>query len=170
MSLGDIGAIANMLSALGVLATLVYLSRQVRQGNLLTRFQVRQRNSEQGQEELYQWMANPDLHQCFVKPGELTAEESRKLHYFLPAAMRQRELEWYLFTDGLITEDVYRGPHEVIGLHLGVPRTRRWWASVGRVAYNPGFVADVDALLKDRPLTDYFERVLNFDQAGPEAA
>jgi hypothetical protein len=102
-----------------------------------------------------------------VKPGTLSADESRKLHYFLLAAMRQRELEWNLFKEKLIPEDMYRAPQEIIALHLGVPRTRRWWASVGRVAYNPGFVAEVDALLKDRPLTDYFEWVLNFDRAGP---
>jgi hypothetical protein len=39
MSLSDISSIANLLAAIGVLITLIYLSRQVRQGNMLARFQ-----------------------------------------------------------------------------------------------------------------------------------
>ena len=33
MTIGDLGSIANLLAAIGVLVTLIYLARQVRQGN-----------------------------------------------------------------------------------------------------------------------------------------
>ena len=43
VSIEDIGAVANLLAAIGVLLTLIYLARQVRQGNLFARAQARQR-------------------------------------------------------------------------------------------------------------------------------
>jgi hypothetical protein len=92
------------------------------------------------------------------------------MHYFLIAAMRQREWEWFQFKDGVIKKDVYEAYHGVIALHLGVDRTRRWWRTVGRIGFNPQFVADVDAFLAKQPTTTYYEDIANFDApaATPE--
>jgi len=163
MTLNDIGSIANLLAAIGVLITLIYLARQVKQGNLLAKYQARQRMVEQAQEELYHWSTHPELRNSFVKTGSLSAIEQEQLHYFLLAAMRQREWEWFQLNDGVIRKEVYEAYHEVIALHLGVPRTRVWWQTVGRIGFNPRFVADVDAFLAKRPTTDYFERIRSFD-------
>ena len=164
MTLGDLASIANILSAIAVLATLIYLSRQLRQGNLSARAQARQRMVQQTNEELYVWMNDPVLRSCFTKPTELSPEEHGKVHYFLLAAMRQREWEWFQYRDGVIKKDIYEAYHGVIGLHLGIPRTRRWWSTVGRIGFNPDFVADVDALLANRPPITYFEDLLCFDR------
>jgi hypothetical protein len=163
LSLADISSIANMFAALGVLITLIYLSRQVRQGNMLARFQARQRMIEQAQEELYHWSSHPALRESFVKNEPLSAAEQEEVHYFLLAAMRQREWEWFQFKDGVIKKPVYETYHEVIALHLGVPRTRRWWQTVGRVGFDPQFVAAVDAFLATRPTTNYFEEIRRYD-------
>lgn len=169
MSISDLGSIANLLSAIAVLATLIYLSRQVRQANTLARSEARQRMFVQAQAELYQWMGDAKLRECFAKPTELTREEQGKMHYFLLAAMRARETEWFQYRDGAMAEEVYRAYHDVIGLHLGIARTRRWWSTVGRVGFDPGFVAVVDRMLEDRPTTTYFEDILTFDR-GPATA
>jgi hypothetical protein len=163
MNINDLGTIANLMSAIAVLATLIYLSRQVKQGNMLARSESRQRMAVQAQEELYQWMGDAQLRECFAKPTELSREEQGKMHYFLLAAMRARETEWFHYRDGAMAEDVYRAYHEVIGLHLGIPRTRRWWSTVGRVGFDPAFVAEVDRLLEGRAPITYFEDILKFD-------
>jgi hypothetical protein len=165
-SLDDIGAIANFLAAVGVLITLIYLSRQVRQGNMLARYQARQRMVEQAHEELYHWGAHPRLRESYVKQEPLSTAEQEELHYFLVAAMRQREWEWFQFKDGVIKKEVYEAYHEVIALHLGVPRTRRWWQTVGRIGFNRDFVAEVDRFLATRPTTNYFEAIRAFDTPG----
>lgn len=165
MTFADLGAIANLLSAIAVLATLVYLSRQLKQGNMLARSQARQRMVEQANGELYAWMNDPALRESFTKSTSLSREEQGKMHYFLLGAMRAREWEWewFQFRDGVIKADVYRAYHEVIALHLGVPRTRHWWSTVGRIGFNPEFVAQVDAFLADKPFLSYFEDILSFD-------
>ncbi len=163
MTLNDISSIANLLAAIGVLITLIYLSRQVRQGNMLARYQARQRMVEQAQEELYHWGSHPGLRDSFMKSEPLTEREQEEVHYFLLAAMRQREWEWFQFKDGVIKKQVYEAYHEVIALHLGTPRMRRWWHTVGRIGFNPDFIAEVDAFLAKRPTTNYFEAIRSFD-------
>jgi hypothetical protein len=122
MTISDLGSIGSLLAAIAVFVTLIYLSRQVRQGNLFAKSQARQRMVEQAQ-----W-------------------------------------EWFQYKDGIIDEGVYRAYHDVIGLHLGIPRTRRWWKTVGRIGFNPVFVAEVDALLAGRELAiGYYEDIRTFD-------
>ena len=164
MTLSDIASVGNIIAAIAVVFSLIYLSRQVRQGNLLARSQVRQRMVEQAHEELYVLMNNSDLRESWLPETKLSAEAQSKLAFFLAAAMRQREWEWYQFKDGLIDQDVYSAYHEVIAFHLGAARTRNWWVTVGRLGFNPEFVGEVDALLENRPLShEYFERIRNFD-------
>jgi hypothetical protein len=148
VSIEDIGAVANLLAAIGVLLTLIYLARQVRQGNLFARAQARQRMAEQAHSELYEL---------------LTPDEQELMHYFLLAAMRAREWEWFQYMDGVISRDVYEAYHGVIALHLGTPRTRNWWKTVGRVGFDPRFAAIVDQFIEGRPPTDYFERIRAYD-------
>ena len=107
MTISDLGSIANLLAAIGVLVTLIYLSRQVRQGNLLAKSQARQRMVEQSDEEIYRWGSDSRLRNCFVKKGALSEEEHEILHCWLVAAMRQREWEWFQYKDGVIGKDVY---------------------------------------------------------------
>ena len=131
MTLNDIGAIANLLSAVAVLATLIYLALQMEQANRFARSQSRQRMVEQTQQELYVWMNNPDLRDAFLSATTPAAETQAKMHFFLVSAMRQREWEWFQYKDGIISKEVYEAYHGVIALHLGLPRTRKWWETTG---------------------------------------
>jgi len=156
MTLSDFATIGDLVSSAAVVATLIFLALQVKQANLLARSQARQRMVEHAQAELYVWMDNPDLRQSYLPTSKLSEEMQSKLHFFLTGAMRQREWEWFQFRDGVIKKDVYQAYHEVIALHLGIPRTRKWWATVGRIGFDPTFVAEVDSLLAAKPLVNYF--------------
>jgi hypothetical protein len=173
MSFGDLASIGNVVAAIAVVISLLYLSRQVRQANLFAKSHVRQRMVEQTHEELYVLMNDPELRGAWRRTAKLSGETQSKLHFFLAAAMREREWEWFQHKDGVIDRNVYCAYHEVIAFHLGAPRTRKWWATVGRLGFDPEFVADVDALLATRPLTDdYFEKIRRFDpgSSSDEAA
>lgn len=169
MTLSDVGTIANLLSAVAVLGTLIYLARQVRQGNLLAKSHARQRMVEQTNEELYALANDPDLRECFLKTAQLSREQQGKLHFFLIAAMRQREWEWFQHRDGVIDEAVAKAYFGIIALHLGTPRTRHWWRTIGRIGFNPDFVAEVDCFIADHPETTYFEDMICFDTTRPTA-
>ena len=126
MNFSDIASIANVVAAIAVIVSLIYLSRQVRQANLFARANVRQRMVEQTHEELHVLVNDPELREVFRRGAKLSGEAQSKLSFFLAAAMRQREWEWYQYRDGVIDRAVYCAYHEVIAFHLGGPRTRNW--------------------------------------------
>jgi len=69
----------------------------------------------------------------------------------------------------VIEESVAKAYFGIVSLHLGIPRTRHWWSTIGRVGFNPEFVADVDQFIVGRPPTTYFEDLISFD-APPATA
>jgi hypothetical protein len=165
-----VGAIAQLLGTIVVTITLIYLAAQVRQGNRLAKAQARQRMVEQTERELYTQMADPAVAYSNVKEGALTAEEQSKLSCFLIAFMRQREWEWFQHEDGVISEDVYQAYHAVLAIHLATPRGRKWWAALGRFAFNPAFVAQVDELLAKTQGSTYLRDMRTWDDAPPREA
>lgn len=158
-----IDAVAQIVGVIVVVITLIYLAAQVRQGNLFARAQVRQRMIEQADAELYAQMADPSITYSNVRDGPLSEEEQAKLSLFLIAFMRQREWEWFQFQDGVIDEDVYRAYHDVIAIHLGTPRGRKWWGALGKFAFNSTFVAEVDRLLAQRDGSTYLHDMRTWD-------
>ena len=142
---------------------MIYLAIQVRQGNLLAKSQARQRMVEHAHSELYAQINDPSITHAVVKEGPLTEEEQAKLSLFLTAFMRQREWEWFQLQDGVIDADVYQAYHDVIGIFLSAPRTRRWWHSIGRFAFNPSFVDDVDRFLEGTEPNSYLADIRNWD-------
>ena len=162
-SVQDLGALGEFIASIVVLVTLVYLSVQVRQGNRHAKAQTRQRMVEQAQTELYALVENDVLADSFSKKGQLSPTEQAKLNYFLASAMRQREWEWFQYQDGTIDRKVYEAYHGVVRIHLGSPRGRRWWDSVGKTAFDPDFVYAVDSLLQESEPSTYFEDVGKWD-------
>jgi hypothetical protein len=161
-----VGAIAQLLGDLVVGVTLVYLAAQVRHGNRVARSQVRQRMVEQAERELYAQMADPAVTFANVKGGVLSEEEQARLALFLVAFMRQREWEWFQLRDGAIGEDVYKAYQQVIAIHLGTPRGRKWWKVLGRFAFNSEFVAEVDELLAKTADSTYLRDIRTWDNAS----
>jgi len=159
-----ISALAQILGVIVVVITLIYLAAQVRQGNLLAKSQARQRMVEQAETEVYKQMADPSITYANVKDGPLSEEEQAKLALFLIAFMRQREWEWYQFRDGVIEEDVYRAYHEVIAIHVGTERGRKWWKALGRYAFNSAFVAEVDDFLSRTEGSTYLQEMRRWDE------
>lgn len=165
MSIQDLGALGELVSSVVVLITLIYLSLQVRQGNLLAKSQARQRMVEHAQTELYTQINDLSITYAVIKEGSLTEEEQAKLSLFLTEFMRQREWEWFQYQDGVIDKDVYRAYHAVIGIFLSPVRTRKWWASIGRLAFNESFVNEVDDFLENMNPSSYLSDMRKWDDS-----
>lgn len=165
MSLEQLSYLADVIGVVLIVASLIYVARQVRQGNIFAKSQVRQRMIEQAESELYAQMADPSITYSNVKEGRLTADEQSKLSSFLITFMRQREWEWFQYHDGVIDEEVYRAYHEVIAIHLGTARGRKWWKVLGRFAFNTKFVDDVDELLARTDESTYLRDMRTWDDA-----
>lgn len=161
MTLSDLGALGSFLASIAVFITLIYLARQVRQGNMFARYQAREAMREHDLKSLEIQIDHPEITSVFLKEKP-TQEELLKLHLFLVTILREREWEWNQYRDGIIDEAVYRTYHEVIALFLCTPRTRLWWETVGRTGINPEFATEVDSLLAGREPTEYWSQVTKF--------
>lgn len=163
MTIQDVGALGEVIAAVAVLITLIYLSVQVRQANLLAKSHARQRMIEHAQAELYTQMADPSITYAVVKEGKLSEEEQASLSMFLTAFMRQRELEWFQYQDGMIDKDVYEAYHGVIAIFISQDRTKAWWNSIGRYAFDANFVSEVDSFLKKSEPSTYLSDIRKWD-------
>jgi len=169
MSLGDLGALGSFFAAIAVFVTLIYLSRQVKQGNMLARLQVRQTMTEHDIAGLRNLLDDRGLTRAFLGRNA-THDDLVRLHYFLTLSMRQREWEWFQYQERIIDENIYKTYHGVITIHLGTPISREWWETRGRAGLNPEFVSAVDELLSGQALAPYFEHVDEFAEKHKAAS
>jgi len=171
MNWDAIGAVGEIIGAVVVVFSLLYLAIQVRQANALARGQTHQRMVEQAQQEVYKgFVEEPAIFQSFYKPEPLTEQEWIRLSGWLLGAMRQREFEWFQKQDGNIDEELWDAYRKVITIHLGTQRTRKWWETNGSLPFDRDFCAMVKELLDNHPETKYFEdfqRLVSEADPGP---
>ena len=163
-----ISTIADIVGVIVVVVTLAYLAAQVRQGNVFAKLQARQRMIEQSESELYTQLSDPSITYASVKEGPLTEDEQARLSLFLISFLRQREWEWFQYQDGVLDEAAYRSYREVIPIHLGTERARKWWRVLGRHAFDSDFVAQVDELLAGTETSTYLRDMRTWDNPENE--
>ena len=157
MNLEQWAYVAEMIAAVGVIASLVYLAKQVHQSNILSRAQTRQSMIELARDEIIKQVDDPAIWFAFTK-ADISQEDKAKLHMYLIASMRRCEFEWLAKNDEIIDGDMYESYAGVIPIILGTERTRRWWKVHGHEhSFAPGFVRDVDKRLAESPLTGFWE-------------
>jgi hypothetical protein len=158
-----LGNLGEFIGAIVIVATLIYLTMQVRQNTNALHAQSRQTVLSSAQDGLFAMMENPDVLLSIVKTNSLTPEEHVKLHFWLAAFMRLREFSWLQYRDGITNESQWSTELVVIHSVLSSHRARLWWDSVGRKIYGAGFVEFVDDALQDQPITnEVFERMTNW--------
>ena len=165
MSISDLGALGSFFAAIAVFVTLIYLARQVRQGNMVHRMQSRESLMNQDLVAIQLQLADLDLTKVFFKENP-TRDDLLKLQLFLVHFLRQREWEWLLHKDGILPDDVYRTYVDVIHLFFSSERTKNWWNFVGKTAINSDFADEIDRIIESRPPTDYWHRVAEFLETG----
>jgi hypothetical protein len=165
VTINDLGALGSFFASIAVFITLVYLARQVHQGNILHRMQSRESLMNQDVLTLQLQLADLDISKSFYKEV-LNEDDLLKQHLFLTLFLRQREWEWLLHKDGVLPKEVYETYLEVFPIFLGTERTRKWWNSLGKAALNRDFSAEIDKLLEDRPLTSYWSTFEQMTKSG----
>lgn len=167
----ELVAVAELIAAIAVVITLLYLAKQVRQSNNLARAQTRQRMIEQASDEVYKgFVDDPSILRSLYKQEALSEEEWIRLSGWLLAAMRQREYEYFQLKDGSIEKEVWEAYRGLITIHLGSKRMRKWWDNWGGVPFDPAFREMVSELLDKHSNPHYFEdlqRIIEDADPGP---
>ena len=91
MTLEQYAYLAEIIGVIVVVATLLYLSVQIRQGATLLKSEARQAQVSADIGIIYKWMEYPDIQQSIHSPDKLELDKKVRLYYWLIAFSRIRE-------------------------------------------------------------------------------
>ena len=159
-------AIAEIVSAIAILVTLLYLAVQTQENTRATLSAAEQALVEREMDSLNTMLANPEITLLFGKP-ELTSLERAKLYAYLTSFIRARESMFRQFTLGVLDEEVYAGMENVLLAMLQSEHVGNYWANQ-QLGYNSDFVARVNSqLATNRVVTPIGEEFLEWVFSSP---
>ncbi len=162
MNWDAIGAVAELLGAIGVIASLVYLAGQIRdsreQMSQNTRA-VRAGAYQQFQGQLHaimgQVLSVPSLEGVVFRgmadPETLSEEEAARFAWWLIGVFMVYENAHYQYRMGLLDEDRWRIHRSNLQALLGRQGIRLWWATRSDLMESPEFGALISEMLGNEP-------------------
>jgi hypothetical protein len=148
-----LGTIAEIIGALVVVATVIYLAIQTRQHTLAVQASVRQAMLSEDRELLFKQMDFPFTAFPMYEKRELSDDQLVQLASYSMALMRSRENYWLQYRSGGIDEatwDTFRVPLQI---SLSSPIGRTLWNNLcGGGLLNAGFVNAIYRHLGDETM------------------
>lgn len=140
-------SVAEIISAIAILATLLYLAIQTQQNTQAIRVNSQQGLLEQQTEFLNVWVAEPELLLLFEKQN-LTPLEFSKLYAYMTIWVRGRESMYRQYMLGAIDRDSYESDEfPFLYLLKGTERAHNYWVNMER-AFPSDFVERINAQLE----------------------
>jgi hypothetical protein len=157
MTLEQYAYLAEIIGVIVVVATLMYLAIQVRQGAELLRSESRQAQVSNDQAGVYKFIENPELGRILSTSETPSFEEKTKLQFWVVAQMRAREHEWLQYRNGALDEDTWLSYRGVIYFVLGTARSRDLWELCSPY-FNTSFVEMVSEMVESVPHVDFWQK------------
>ena len=159
MTLEQGAHLAEIVGVIVVVVTLIYLSVQVRQGTDLLRSESRQALVTNDVTSLASNFQNADVFAKYVTGSEMSAEDQLRLSFMFTLDLRNREFEYFQYTNGLLDEQTWLAYRHVILINHSTDLGRAWWNEIGREIVDPAFAKLVDELLVDAKPDDTYKRM-----------
>jgi hypothetical protein len=158
MALEQYAYLAEIVGSIVVVATLIYLSLQVRQGADLLRSEARQTQVNNGLVGVYKFVEHPELGRTFSGTETPSLADKTKLQFWIVGQMRAREHEWLQYKSGAMDEVTWLSYRGVIYFVLGTERARALWGLCSPY-FNADFVKMVNTMIKEIPYIDFWEKL-----------
>ena len=156
-------AVAEILSSVAILITLVYLVVEIQQNSEATQAETRQAILDSDQQFLELLIDSPELHRLQFE-ADLSDEERTRLSYLLITFIRMRESNWIQHENGTLDDVTWQAYRLSLIAQLSAPQTRIWWQNFGvERIYDSEFISLVDELLANQPLFDRSPHIAAFD-------
>ena len=156
-------SIAEIISSVAILVTLLYLAIQTEQNTDAINSQSRQSLAESAVFEQTIWMQYPQLSRFIVDSSiELTFEQKVQLDSMMLMSISRREFAYRQYQAGVLDENVWNQEAEIIALLLGTERTRSWWNAIGKSGFEADFAKVVDLIIKGKPYHPYWDGLKNW--------
>jgi hypothetical protein len=158
MNWDAIGAIAETLGAVGVIASLVYLARQMGQNTRAVRSSACQQVDESLHTTMMTALQIPGLDQV-VRAGtadfqELNEEDAFRFSYWAMGVMKRFDTAYYQYRVGMLDEDRWQVPRHDLKAFLSGPGLVQWLRGTPPGMLSPEFVTLVAEILAEEPDRD----------------
>jgi hypothetical protein len=156
-------AVAEILSSVAILITLVYLVVEIQQNAEATQAETRQAILDSDQQFLELYVDSPELHRLQFE-ADLSDEERIRLSFVLTTFVRMRESNWLQYENGTLDDVTWQAYRLTLISQLSAPQTRTWWQNfpVERI-WDSEFISLVNELLANQPLIDQSPHITAFD-------
>ena len=144
-----IGSIAELLGAMGVIASLLYLSMQIRQGANASRLATSHSIATAARQWTDPMQADPDLARIFQLGTEdidsLDERERARFVVFCFSFLRMFEDIHFQFENGALDAGLWEGYKTHYGAYCKSPGFQHYW-KLRRDAFRPAFREFIDSL------------------------
>ena len=146
-----IGAISEALGALGVILTLVYLIRQIKQNTAATRSSAAASYSQASMSIANLLSRDVETNSLFYGYQDdlvpLSMDEKRRAQAIVSVYLHAMEEAFDLYREGTLTEEKWKSRYRQIGWVTNRPGFREYWDEFGAV-YADSFAKIVDETME----------------------
>ena len=148
MNWDALGAIAELLGALGVIASLLYLAVQMRGANRAAAVDAKLRAMDLLDNYMSMLIASPELNKLWMR-GRKSLDGLSEDEYFQFSNMAFKGC-WYFsasyfqYRRGTLSDDDWKEPLAIIDYWITGKGFQAWWNKLGRTMFAPDFVQFID--------------------------
>ena len=143
MSLDDVGNIGELIGAIGVIATLIYLAVQIRQNTSALKATSHQETTREASDFVAQMAGDADVARIFNTGSknwnDLVGEERLRFSMLLFRVFFNFQNLYSLHQAGGIDEEYWDSQLQVMMWFMNLPGVRSWW-DIGKGQLRKGFV------------------------------
>jgi hypothetical protein len=154
MSLSDLASLGSFVSGIAVLASLVYLTLQVRQAERYQKAGVQQGRAARLVDTFLR-LADSAMVNAYDKGADgdpdISATQLGQYRFFMRAAMFNVEDTFHQHKAGLIDDDVFAGTCSNIRTNAARPGWRAMWKQI-RVSWGTEFRDFIDQIVVETPV------------------
>lgn len=144
-------ALAEILSSIAVLITLLFLVVQMRQNTEAINAQLgsnrvaaRAAVFELAFKAVDYRMASPRIGVNLYSNEALSLEEERELDGYIITFWAAREFVWFQYQDGSLDQSTFDTMMADVS-YLAIPRMQKWWDERAEAVFDPDFVAYINS-------------------------
>lgn len=151
MNWDAVGAIAETLGAVVVIATLLFLSRQIQQSNKIAQGQAMRDIVGQFNDSMQRWTDSPEtiplMQRGMVGYGSLSKEEKAHFAFRIAPLINQFDLMLRLHKDGQFPDDMLEDFAAICLSIVTTPGGRQYWED-SSITFNRAVVEHLNAALE----------------------
>ncbi len=145
-------AVAEILSSVAILVTLVYLTIEIGQNRAILQANSRQAQQAADAESLSQVIDAPEVWLNLSNP-DMTDSDKVQLSAYLISFVVRRQTAWLQYQAGAMDEATWAGNQSGLIDVLSYSESRKWWEFYDSIsAFDPSFTESVSQLLEAEPI------------------